>query len=239
MSFGITPASGWPPPVADDFPNFIQFQEDGVNLGGPDADTVNFTGSVSATRGEGENSNIITVDVVGGGSGGGGAVAIGLTMPEGVFNVAGSPAGDGDTFDVTFDNQFGGSFFAGPNALSPAGTPAFRVIAGSDLPSPLWTSRADGYDLTYFDRYQGSSYNSGSPGSFVVLPSLLSDDFVGGAFLLYQAGAGALTIVAGDGSVNIRVRAGLTATLAGQYATATLIWLANNEWVLCGDLAAA
>lgn len=71
MSFGMTPATGWPVPTEGDFPNFIQFQEDGVNLGGPDADTVNFTGNVSATRGEGEHANLITVDVAGSSSGGG------------------------------------------------------------------------------------------------------------------------------------------------------------------------
>jgi hypothetical protein len=63
MGFGMYPGTGWPVPTPDDFPNFIQFQEDGVNLGGPDADTVNFTGNVSATRGEGENANVVTAAV--------------------------------------------------------------------------------------------------------------------------------------------------------------------------------
>lgn len=61
MGFGMTPATGWPVPTPDDFPTFIQFQEDGVNLGGPDADTVNFSTGLVATRGEGENASIITV----------------------------------------------------------------------------------------------------------------------------------------------------------------------------------
>jgi hypothetical protein len=63
MGFGMYPGTGWPVPTPDDFPDFIQFQEDGVNLGGPDADTLNFTGNVSVTRGEGENANVVTVDV--------------------------------------------------------------------------------------------------------------------------------------------------------------------------------
>jgi hypothetical protein len=69
MGFGMTPATNWPVPTPDDFPTFIQFQEDGVNLGGPDADTVNFTGNVSVTRGEGESANVITVDVAAASSG--------------------------------------------------------------------------------------------------------------------------------------------------------------------------
>lgn len=71
MSFSMTPAQGFPPATADEFPNYIQFQEEGTNLGGADADTVNFTGNVSVTRGEGENANTITVDVPAAGSGGG------------------------------------------------------------------------------------------------------------------------------------------------------------------------
>jgi hypothetical protein len=71
MGFGMYPGTSWPVPTPDDFPNFIQFQEDGVDLGGPDADTLNFTGNVSVTRGEGENANVVTVDVPVAGSGGG------------------------------------------------------------------------------------------------------------------------------------------------------------------------
>lgn len=67
MAFGMVP-SGWPAPAAEDFPNFIQFQFNGVNLGGPDADTVNFVSAgsgegFSVTRGEGESANVITVAI--------------------------------------------------------------------------------------------------------------------------------------------------------------------------------
>jgi hypothetical protein len=69
MTFGITPAGGFPPAAAEDFPNFIQFQADGTDLGGPDADTVNFSTGLTATRGTGENANVITVEADGGGGG--------------------------------------------------------------------------------------------------------------------------------------------------------------------------
>jgi hypothetical protein len=47
------------PPASS--PQFIQFQFNGVNLGGPDADTVNFVGaSFTVTRG-GVDGNTITV----------------------------------------------------------------------------------------------------------------------------------------------------------------------------------
>jgi hypothetical protein len=61
-TFGITPVTGYPIPPSDDFPQFIQFQQDGTNLGGPDADTVNITGGLTARRGTGENANVITIE---------------------------------------------------------------------------------------------------------------------------------------------------------------------------------
>ena len=56
------------PPTGKSFPDFLQFQKDGQNLGGPDVTTVNFTGpGVQATRGTGENAGVLTVQVAGGG----------------------------------------------------------------------------------------------------------------------------------------------------------------------------
>lgn len=67
MAFSITPASGYPPTTPDEFPNFIQFQSGGSDLGGPDADVLNFGDGLSATRGVGENANKVTVQAIGGG----------------------------------------------------------------------------------------------------------------------------------------------------------------------------
>lgn len=53
-----------------------------------------------------------------------------------------------------------------------------------------------------------------------------------------QAGTGAVTITP-DSGVNIRVNANLTTTLNGQYAVAGLKRVAENEWVLFGNLVAA
>lgn len=61
MSFSITPITNIPPPAAQEFPNFLTWQADGVDLGLADADTVNVTGGLFATRGTGENSNVITL----------------------------------------------------------------------------------------------------------------------------------------------------------------------------------
>jgi len=61
MSFSITPASGFPPQASDEFPNYIQFQNQGTDLGLPNVDTVNFSRNLAATRGTGENANVVTV----------------------------------------------------------------------------------------------------------------------------------------------------------------------------------
>lgn len=58
------------------------------------------------------------------------------------------------------------------------------------------------------------------------------------SILIMQAGAGAVSVV-GQSGVTINVRSALTATLAGQYAVISLIHTDANEWVVCGDLAAA
>jgi len=60
-TFSITPVSGFPLPTSDEFPDFIQFQADGADLGDNAADTVNFTDGLTATRGTGENANVVTV----------------------------------------------------------------------------------------------------------------------------------------------------------------------------------
>jgi len=63
MAFGLTPAgAGFPPQAPDAFPNYIQFQYGGTDLGAADADTVNFRRGLRASRGTGESSAVITVD---------------------------------------------------------------------------------------------------------------------------------------------------------------------------------
>lgn len=61
MPFSITPLTEMPAPDQSDFPNFLQWRQDGVDLGLPDADTIDCTAGITATRGTGENSNVITL----------------------------------------------------------------------------------------------------------------------------------------------------------------------------------
>lgn len=59
--FGITPTGSGVPATDQGFPNFIQWQSNGMNLGGPDADTVNIGAGITVTRGVGEQENVITL----------------------------------------------------------------------------------------------------------------------------------------------------------------------------------
>lgn len=63
MAFGISPSSPTPPVTSEGFPRYIQFQNDGTDLGEPDVSTVNFQDGLIATRGAGENANRVTVEV--------------------------------------------------------------------------------------------------------------------------------------------------------------------------------
>lgn len=64
--FSLRPAGGgaFPPVTPQEFPNFIQFRFNGVDLGGRDATVVNFAGGVlQVERGTGADANKITVSL--------------------------------------------------------------------------------------------------------------------------------------------------------------------------------
>lgn len=91
MSFGFNPAgNGFPSQAPEGFPNYIQFQADGVDLGLPDVDTVDFVYPLVATRGAGENANVVTVTSASNPS----TPAAGST-PVMAFTLAGSGSGSG------------------------------------------------------------------------------------------------------------------------------------------------
>jgi hypothetical protein len=69
-----------------------------------------------------------------GGSGGGGTVSsVGLSMPTDDFNIANSPVTGSDTIAVTYKNQIQNLIFGSPDGIT--GTPLFRYLVGTDLPS--------------------------------------------------------------------------------------------------------
>jgi hypothetical protein len=97
-------------------------------------------------------------------------------------------------------------------------------------------------DLVYStDIANGLKVDSASPVIITVpnddqLDIAASDGDV--SLLIMQAGAGSVAVV-GQSGVTVLVRSALSASLAGQYAVISLIHTGPDEWVLCGDLAAA
>ena len=114
-------------------------------------------------------------------------------------------------------------------------TQAARADHVHPLPLPAINSTAlTSYTLALSDNNATVSTSSGSAVA-VTIPTNASVPFpVGSQVLLYQAGAGQIT-VAGAGGVTLRSSGGKTKTSA-QYALATLLKLATDEWVLGGDI---
>jgi hypothetical protein len=126
-AFSITPATDVPPPAADAFPNFLTFQNQGTDLGLPDADTLNFSTGLTATRGVGENSNVVTV------TGAGAAAAT-----SGVIALTSDVEGDGAFDDTPFPSVWTATvlvandswtFDGDTTTLTFAETGVYRVIA--------------------------------------------------------------------------------------------------------------
>ena len=61
MTFGISAIAPTPPVTSEGFPRYIQFQNNGTDLGEPDVTTLNFSTDLTATRGAGESANTVTV----------------------------------------------------------------------------------------------------------------------------------------------------------------------------------
>lgn len=63
--FALTPASNTPPVTPQQFPNYIQFRLNGVDLGGPDVTVVDFVGpNWVITRGTGDEAGTLTISYV-------------------------------------------------------------------------------------------------------------------------------------------------------------------------------
>ena len=71
-------------------------------------------------------------------AGTGTVTSVGLVLPTGVFDVAGSPVTTSGDITVTFDTQTANTAFMGPTSGG-AATPAFRALVAADIPSSFIT----------------------------------------------------------------------------------------------------
>lgn len=63
--FSLTPLGTFPPPAPEDFPVGIQFQQEGIDVGGRTFDTINFVAGtvLELTAGTGETANVLTITI--------------------------------------------------------------------------------------------------------------------------------------------------------------------------------
>lgn len=170
-SFGITPASGYPPATDQGFPRFIQWQVDGADIG--------------------SRAIVETVNVIGG--------------------AEGSVNSGGDT--VTLD---------------------LRAVGG-DL---TWREVPGDYTLVAADANNGIAATGVSGAQTITIPGEDVEIAVGKSVLVYAEGGGGVQFVPVSG-VTLRYRDAFLAQIAGQFGIVTLIKRAADEWLLCGDMAAA
>jgi hypothetical protein len=100
----------------------------------------NFRNNVNVTGAIKQNGNNVcdSSGTVSGCGGMGGVSSVGLTMPNTIFSVSGSPVTSSGTIAVGLASQSAAQFFAAPSGGS--GVPAFRGIVGTDLPQATNTT---------------------------------------------------------------------------------------------------
>ena len=113
---------------------------------------------------------------------------------------------------------------------------ADRAVGSAELDNLTLSAVVDTYTLVLGDAHKLVTLNKATTFT-VTVPTEATVAFeVGDQVNLLQIGVGQVT-VAGAGGVNVRSQ-GPKLKLNGQYAAATLVKIAANEWVLIGNTAA-
>lgn len=130
------------------------------------------------------------------------------------------------------------------NAPSPVNTQVLTYDSGTGdwgadyTFSKLVTDATTSRNAVLSDAGSYVRFTSGSSVTYTIQPQADVEWVDNAQIELEQGGAGAVTIAAGSG-VTLRVNSNLTAVTNGQYAVAGLKRVAENEWVLFGNLVAS
>ena len=176
-TFSVSPVGPFPPATDLGFPDFLQWLLNGVNVGDTSVAFVNLIGSVDATIGTGEETDV--------------------------------------------------------GGVAPPPTPTPEVITWRDVPGDT--------TLVIGDNDNGLSCSQTGTTQTVTIPLDTGDptvDLPTGASVLIYAAGDATVALAAAGGVTLNVRVAFGASLAGQFAVATLLKRATNLWIACGDMAA-
>lgn len=212
-TFAITPATGYPIPPSEDFPQFIQMQADGTNLGGPDVDTLNFSTNLVATRGTGENSATVTVTATGGGSGS--ALQ---------FQSGGVDLGGPDATTVNFINGLEGDRVGATVQIFPS-TPVFN-----------WNIvDIDNYLINSGDVNNGIFITGAITN--ILIPAQTDEVIpIGFPITIVSDVDGEVNVQGNTGAVVIKVPITKEPIIASTCSTVTLRRYADDTWILTGDL---
>lgn len=145
------------------------------------------------------------------------------------FQVDGNDVGGRSVENVNFVGDVSGT-------VSSDGS---TVTVDIGVPGVNWTDVPGDYTLTDDDVDAGIAATGVSGTQVITIPG--DDELdadVGRAILLYAEGGATVQIAPASG-VTLRYRDAFIAEIAGQFGIVTLIKRAANEWLLCGDMAAA
>jgi len=210
-SFSVTPVGPFPPSTDDGFPQFLQWQTQGYDLGGPDVDTVDINTGLTATRGVGESANVLTITADG----------IGIQI-DGVTQALVSTLNIGSGIGVTVSGDVATLTIAAPHLIW-EDVPGDYTLQLSDAENGISTSGTTGIQTVFIPGDTGD-------------PTI---DFINGqSVLVFQEGAAQIEFTPVSGvQLLYRIDQFLPFS-AGQGATLTLVKRTANTWILCGDMAA-
>lgn len=153
MPLGVTPM---PEGQAEETPegllSFLQWQQDGTNLGTATVDTVNLGSGITGTRGTGENANVLTLTAEGG-EGGAEAPTLVLNLEQG--GTAPTFEGNDYTGWVVTERVASADASWDTNAVAFTRTGLYEVYVHATIESDSGNWRA-GYETVYGSAASGA-----------------------------------------------------------------------------------
>lgn len=192
------------------------------------------SGQVLTTGGAGANPSWTTPSS---GGGAGTVTSVALSLPA-ELTVSGSPITSSGTLSAAWANQTAAKVLASP--ASAAGTPTFRALAATDLPSHnhpeaqrIGVNNQTGATYTAVATDAGKMVRCNNAAAIALTLPTGGVYTVGDVVMVRQVGAGQIT--ASGGTINVPT--GVSAKTRVQGSVMSLHYVATDTWDASGDLA--